>query len=221
MVQRRSRFALLQRLSRFALLQRLSRFALLQRLVHGIIQDVAELEVALREHGEAFITAYGEDACKPKFHYARHMVGQARRDGMLLDTWTCERKHSMLKAAALHIDNTRVFERSVIARALALHAASLRSGCLRDGLPRAVPCPELATAAGAHGCAIDKEMRWMGTRWGKGDMFFMNGNLFEIVCCALVEMDRPHLALAAFPFAFVAKATQVTIIHIHETIAIL
>ena len=86
---------------------------------------------------------------------------------------------------------------------------------------RAVPCPGLATAAGAHGCAIDLEMRWMGTRWGKGDMVFLDGNLFEIVCCALVEMDRPHLAVAAVPFAFVAKATQVTIIHIHETVAIL
>ena len=182
---------------------------------------MVELEVALREHGEAFVAVYGEDACKPKFHYARHMVGQVRRDGMFLDTWTCERKHSMLKAAALHIDNTQVFERSAIARALILHAASLRPGGLRDGLKRAVPCPELATAAGAHGCAIDLEMRWMGTRWGKGDMFFLDGNLFEIVCCALVEMDRPHLAFAALPFTFVAKATQVTIMHIHETIAIL
>ena len=52
----------------------------------------------------------------------------------------------------------------------------------------------------------------MGARWGKGDMLLLDGNLFEIVCCALMEMGRPHLALAAVPFAFVAKATQVTII---------
>ena len=70
--------------------------------------DVADyLEVALRAHGEAHIMAYGEAAVKPKFHYARMLPRQLRRDGVHLDTFTPERKHSHSKSAADPIDDTR------------------------------------------------------------------------------------------------------------------
>ena len=165
-----------------------------------------ELDVALREHGEAFFAAYGEDAAKPKFHFAMHITSQVLRDGMLLDTWACERKHSILKSAALHIDNTLRFERSVLARALNLHLEGLVSGCLRDWVPRAEPCPELATTIGARSCAVAREMRFMGLRWGQGDVFFLNDVVYELVCAALVEMERSHLAMVARTYAFVTKA---------------
>ena len=61
------------------------------KLGHDVADD---LEIALRLHGEAFILAYGEDAVKPKFNYARLLPRQLRRDGVHLDTPTPERKHA-------------------------------------------------------------------------------------------------------------------------------
>ena len=74
------------------------------KLGHDVADD---LENALRLHGEAFITAYGEDAVKPKFNYARLLPRQLRRDGIHLDTFTPERKHCHSKYAAEPVDNTR------------------------------------------------------------------------------------------------------------------
>ena len=74
------------------------------KLGHDVADD---LESALRWHGEAFIIAYGEDAVKPKFNYARLLPRQLRRDGIHLDTFTPERKHCHSKYAAEPVDNTR------------------------------------------------------------------------------------------------------------------
>ena len=74
------------------------------KLGHDVATD---LELALRSHGEAFIDAYSEDAVKPKFNYARMLPRQLRRDGVHLDTFTPERKHSHSKYAAEPVDDTR------------------------------------------------------------------------------------------------------------------
>ena len=74
------------------------------KLGHDVADD---LQVAFRAHGEAHILAYDEDAVKPKFHFARLLSRQLRRDGVHLDTFTPERKHAHSKYAAEPIDNTR------------------------------------------------------------------------------------------------------------------
>ena len=86
-----------------------------------------ELDIVLKSHGDAFVAAYGETACTPKFHWAFHVPKQITRDGMMLDTFVCERKHSMMKEAASPETNTRVFERSVLRRGVALQLSALRA----------------------------------------------------------------------------------------------
>ena len=80
-----------------------------------------ELDIVTKAHADAFVRAYGEEACTPKSHWAFHLTRQIIRDKMMLDCFVTERKCSMMKTAAYPVTNTRVFERSVLTRGLALH----------------------------------------------------------------------------------------------------
>ena len=71
--------------------------------------NMADLDEAIKAHGEAFVHAYGKETVAFKCFSLRKLSQQAERDGMMIDTWTGGRKHSMLKAAAHPIKNTRRF----------------------------------------------------------------------------------------------------------------
>ncbi|CAE7738570.1 unnamed protein product [Symbiodinium sp. CCMP2592] len=62
-----------------------------------------ELENAIRAHSQAFLKAYGEQHCIPKFHYSLHLPLMAR-DRPLISCFTHERKHRQVKQFA---DNTK------------------------------------------------------------------------------------------------------------------
>lgn len=132
-----------------------------------------ELAAAFMQHGELFKQAYRGEGIKAKFHYARELPYQLLRDGMLLDTFTCERKHSMMKLAAEPIDNTSTFERTCLARALTLHQASLRDG-IRDGLVHGQADPGTAALLGVVACTIAKDIRVDGTLLGTGDIIYIS-----------------------------------------------
>ncbi len=82
-----------------------------------------ELRAALRVHADLFTAAYGDVQANflPEFHYARHVPEQIEDLGFSIDCFVTERKHNLLKKAAEPFLNTQTFERSVLARALALH----------------------------------------------------------------------------------------------------
>jgi len=152
------------------------------------VATAADLSAALVRHGELFKKAYKGDGVKAKFHYARELPHQFQRDGMLLDTFTCERKHSMMKAAAAPITNTRVFERSCLCRALTLHRSALRAG-IRDGLLHGASDPEIAELLGFAACTIAKDIRVDGTLMGVGDIIWASpSQCVEVVSAMAVQL---------------------------------
>jgi len=56
-----------------------------------------ELFAAIVTHLTLYQIAYGDDATRPKHHYALHLPDMLRRFGFLLSTFTHERKHRIVK----------------------------------------------------------------------------------------------------------------------------
>lgn len=113
----------------------------LAKMGHDIASD---LDVALQEHADARLAAYGTLAIKPNFCHARLLPRQLHRDEVLLDTFTCERHDNMAKEAANPIDNTRRFERSVLSRFVMLQQESLLEWKM-DGLQKPPPDTKFST----------------------------------------------------------------------------
>ena len=55
------------------------------------------LAAAICDHFTLFIAAYGADAIKPKHHYALHLPRMLATHGVLVGTFTHERKHRVVK----------------------------------------------------------------------------------------------------------------------------
>ena len=130
-----------------------------------------ELEHAQYQHGEAYLRTYDGEGVSLKFHNEGKMGGQLRRDQFLMDTFPCERKHSLLKEAALPVKNTIQFERTVMARALNLHKASLAHS-MHDELLQPSQGDTLAGELGLNDVVIGLDMRLDGTMYGQGDIIF-------------------------------------------------
>ena len=148
-------------------------FAALAHVVHLVKRGKCcelvgvSLGLALQDHAAKFARAYADEdkAYIPKFHFARHIPHPS--DAWIMDTFTCERKHSMVKEAADPVRNTRSFEKSLLSRALVLQASRFHT--LRaDGLIDAAPCDELE-----EGALIAVCIRWHGTKIAEGDVLFL------------------------------------------------
>jgi hypothetical protein len=158
--------------------------------------DPGTLALAIKAHGDAFKLAYNGHGIKPKFHYARKLPLQLARDGYLQDTFALERKHSMLKAAAEHTDNTRTFEKTILSRAIALHANQLKTAPLLDGLHNETLCPELAELLNVRQASVGQSLVFTGTRCGRGDLIFIGDRAAEVqYCCSVMIEDGIELAL--------------------------
>ena len=69
---------------------------MLQAVKTGVISS-DELFVAIVAHLTLYTEAYGDDAVRPKHHYALHLPDMLRKFGFLLATFTHERKHRVVK----------------------------------------------------------------------------------------------------------------------------
>ena len=156
------------------------------------------MQTAFAEHAVVYDRAYGAEgskAYKPKYHFSRH--NHVDRDHQLLDTFVCERKHTLLKGVAKDCRNTSCFERSVLARALLQHQRDLKAGHFTDGLRgRSSPCPQLALLMHAGQASIALEMRSEGLLVAAGDVVFVDDVAHQVEGCANVD---GRLVLLAFP----------------------
>ena len=59
--------------------------------------SAATLTAAVRKHLDLFLPAYGEDAVRPKHHYAAHLGPMLEKFHLLLSTFLQERKHRVVK----------------------------------------------------------------------------------------------------------------------------
>lgn len=159
-----------------------------------------ELGVAMEQHALAFAAAYPDAEAKPKNHYALHVPAQSEQSRILLDAFVGERKHGGIKRLAGHIQNTTVFELSLITTAVVNQIEWLADPThLCDGLVSPQKCSELGAAA-----SIASSMVWNGTRIATNDCIFREGNVFIITACADLA---PGLALIVDRYR---KAKQVS-----------
>jgi hypothetical protein len=85
----------------------------------------AALEAAISHHMRLHVTVYGDAHIKPKHHWMFDVAEQFRRDPFILDMFVVERLHLDIKRVAENVKNTRNFERSVLARKVAMQATVL------------------------------------------------------------------------------------------------
>ncbi len=157
-----------------------------------------ELERKLQQHAAAYAAAYGAagDAYIPKLHYCRHTPAPVNMDKFLMDTFVTERKHAMIKEATQHVDNTRVFERSVLGRALVMHEKmnTLRKYGLigktfvEDGIEFSVFC------------------QFRGNLIGDGDIICLPGT-GALLICGFAKREQ-ELGILAWPLSRGAQLTS-------------
>lgn len=140
--------------------------------------DATVLSAAVDKHLRLFVRAYGAEYVKPKHHYATHLGRQARRDGVILDAFTVERKHYAGKRAAEHVDNTRDFEASVLSRMHVAERRALQDADFRD-------CLESPTAPG-FGLTLSARATCMAMQYAVNDVVFVHGvAAFVCACCTI------------------------------------
>ena len=110
------------------------------------------LRRAVAAHLEAHKKAHGTSRIKPKNHWLFDIASQIERHPVVLDTFVVERLHQRIKPLAAQVQNTQVFERSVLSSVLTRHHNDLTEGAFCSGglLGPSAPLPgSLATVAGA------------------------------------------------------------------------
>jgi hypothetical protein len=132
------------------------------------------LQAAVARHDEAYALAYGARAKHtPKSLKLRLLADQVRRDGMIIDTFTGERKHQDSKKCAHQLRNTKHFERDVLLRALARQSQLMNDACFRDSL--------IGEVIDYDGYKLAAKMLWGGTLYGIDDVVLQHGRAFIIL----------------------------------------
>ena len=72
------------------------------------------LKDAINDHLHLAKVAYADTLWRPKTHFATHLPGQLERHGFLPCCFVQERKHRVVKRAALHRHNSLAFDRGVL-----------------------------------------------------------------------------------------------------------
>ena len=162
-----------------------------------------ELAQKLHRHALRFVAAYGDDDLTvyiPKFHFARHIPAQIRRDGFLIDTLACERYHTRTKNVADPIKNTARLESSVLGRALQSHLALVNSpDCFGSALLQASDFDDFG-----DGAKISLNMVWDGMRLTEDDVIRLDGCPHMVRGC--VEYQNRFVLLTQ-EFRFVEQVT--------------
>lgn len=73
-----------------------------------------KLHAAIEKHIRLYKIAYGEDAIRPKHHYALHLAGMLELHKVLLSTFTHERKHRAFKRYCRGRNILKSFELNII-----------------------------------------------------------------------------------------------------------
>jgi hypothetical protein len=130
-----------------------------------------------------------------------------RRDGYIIDCFTGERKHQIVKMMAREVRNLRCFEKSVLIPTLAKTLADAET--LREGLRNPAECPaDLCQSFGIANGQVAKSMRRQGItltsadlvevdgRWYRASLFVVSGTF-----CGMVG-DVMELGQQVTPFAW-------------------
>ena len=198
-------------------------FALILALVKNgkfgrdIDRTAADLLEVFRQHAERFAEAYPDRNQLPKGHWGFHLARQLLRDGFILDCFTGERQNGLLKRTATTVDNTRSFEKTILARFLSDRLHALQDArVFEDGLVDAVsgepspgePSPDLAQQEGIAAAFIGLSLRFRGTKSRDGDIIWVADHDLEkaILIAGAATLDG-ELALFFHDLEFVQQVT--------------
>ena len=125
--------------------------------------------------------AYGSGYIKPKHHWMMDIPRQLVRDRCVLDAFVIERTHQVVKGIATHVDNTHLYERSVLAGVTtkAFQASDDKLAAV-DGLmgrTRGLP--------GCPGALVSKKLRIFGTEIAMDDVVSQGEAVGIVFACAL------------------------------------
>jgi len=126
------------------------------------------------------VACYGDEYVKPKHTWMWAIVEHWLRDARVYDAFVIERMHLLVKATATRVDNTKVFERSVLSGTLNIMMASLehfRGPCMFEGSTRIIPA--LPNTVFAESMVI-----WAAS-FSVGDVVLYQNAAGELCACAL------------------------------------
>ena len=126
--------------------------------------------------------AYGTQYIKPKLHWLLDIPQQLTRDKLVLDAFVIERTHLTVKHLAEQIDNTSVFERSVMASLASTVWQRATEDPPGNGLlGRTAPAPELA------GAFVSDKMVVYAVELCVDDIVCSRGELGVVAACGELE----------------------------------
>ena len=124
--------------------------------------------------------AHGTTFIIPKFHLRGHVPDQIEADNGVIDMFIIERHHLRVRAVADPIDNTRVFETSVMSSLLTAQcnelASDFRHGSVLLGAVKGFPV--------FPGAQVATRMQCNGLEYAANDMVLLEGSPACIVACA-------------------------------------
>jgi len=160
------------------------------------VQAATKLPGALRHHMLCNVAAYGKEHLKPKFHYMWDVAEQLARDPFVLDCFVVERLHLRAKRAAKDIENTRVYERSLLACILHSHTnALLGEGSAEFGLVGRAETQStgvvVAKGLVCHGVSVHAgDLVFRGNALGRVSSCVMEGGALFVLVHEMREVER-------------------------------
>ena len=190
---------------------RLKHFGVEEQMCHDLL---ALQHVHLSLHKDA----YGNSNCRPKHHYCLHLPDQYLRDGMVLDTFTVERKHRSFKAIINNIDHNHVstnFEQSVMSRAIShqLQCLNNSSGVFRVALlphrrVKPTDCQCLAASLNVGRVEIAEKIEAFGLTLAVGHILKVHGQCGRVVSCLMAD-GTPTVQLEMYALQCKARVSEV------------
>jgi hypothetical protein len=138
-----------------------------------------QLRAAVADHITKHVLAYGADHIKPKHHWMFDVAEQFERDPFVLDQFVIERKHLTVKTVASLIDNTRCFERSVLAGVILQQRRQLGQG---DVVQNALE-GKTAPLCGRPDARLGDRLCIDGCTISVGDVVICDGTAGKILAC--------------------------------------
>ena len=135
------------------------------------------MEGFMRCHGDA----YGSASFKPKHHWSMHLPAQYATDGMLVDTFVLERKHTLLKTVGRDIRHTGRYERTVATNAILQQTEAL----LRYRVGNFLEEPTMACPALGGDALVSRSLSYEGVTVHVEDVVFLDGVAVHVLACGL------------------------------------
>ena len=183
-----------------------------------IMQDIKKLQdppehlinklgLAQQQHLQLHKLAYGTMHARPKNHYCMHLPAQIRRDRILLDVFTHERKNKNAKRIATLCPVSDKFEQAVLQRLLQEQLGALRNDerMFENRLiGTQLSCPEVAEACNVPECKMAERAWCDGYHVSVGDVFLTmcEGAEVAMQVHACVELPGKHIRFLTQQYKF-------------------